>query len=183
MDYYIDIQLKPDAEFRINVLLNKVVTKFHKALFEMNANDIGISFPNYKTLLGNKIRLHGSENRLQELNAANWLGGLSGYCAITDIQKIPDVVEYRTVSRKQQNMTNAKLKRLTKRGSITEQEAKQYRIKMYSQGLSEAYIELESASNGHKHRRYIAIGDLQGQPVDGVFDHFGLSKTATIPWF
>ena len=183
MDYYIDIQLKPDAEFRINVLLNKVVTKFHKVLFEMEADDIGISFPNYKVLFGNKIRIHGSEDRLKQLNAKNWLGGLSGYCSIIDIQKIPDVVEYRTVFRKQQNMTNAKLKRLIKRGSISEQEAKHYKIKMYSQGLSEAYLELESASNGHKHRRYISLGEISSSPVEGTFDHFGLSKTATIPWF
>lgn len=183
MDYYIDIQLKPDAEFRINVLLNKVVTKFHKALFDMKSDDIGISFPNYKVLLGNTIRIHGSKSRLEQFNNKNWLGGLAGYCSITDIQKIPEGVEYRTVSRKQQNMTNAKLKRLIKRGSITEQEAKQYRIKMYSQGLSEAYLELESASNGNKHRRYIAFGEIQSQPIKGSFDHFGLSKTATIPWF
>ena len=183
MDYYIDIQLKPDKELRINVLLNKIVTKFHKALFEMEANDIGISFPNYKVLLGNKIRLHSSKGKLQQLNAADWLGGLAGYCSMSEIQKIPDNVGYRTVSRKQQNMTSAKLKRLIKRGSISEQEAKKYKVKMYSQGLSEAYLELESASNGHKHRRYISLGEISSSPVQGTFDYFGLSKTATIPWF
>lgn len=183
MDYYIDIQLKPDAEMRINVLLNKVVTEFHKALFEMNADDIGVSFPNYKVLLGNKLRIHSAEVRLKELDSKNWLGGLSGYCVVTDIQKIPDSVEYRTVSRKQQNMTNAKLRRLIRRGSITEHEVKQYRVKMFSQGLSEAYLELESASNGHKHRRYITFGEIQECSTDGKFDHFGLSKIATIPWF
>jgi CRISPR-associated endonuclease Csy4 len=183
MDHYIEIQLMPDAEMRNNVLMNKVFTKFHKALFEMQACDIGVSFPNYKILLGNKLRIHGSKNRLEELQAKDWLGGLIGYCNLTDIQKIPDSVQYRTVSRKQQNMTNSKLNRLIKRGNISEQEAKQYRVKMYSGGLSEAYLELESTSNGHKHRRYIVEGELTDMLTEGEFDSFGLSKTATIPWF
>lgn len=183
MNYYIDIEFKPDAEFQVNVLLNKVYTKFHKVLFDIQAKDIGVSFPNYKVLLGNKLRIHGSEERLNLFNEAEWLGGLVGYCQISKIQTIPTGIQFRTVSRKQQNMTNAKLNRLLKRGSITQDEAKQYRVKMYSQGLSEGYLELESVSNGQKHRRYIVMGELQKQPIVGEFDYFGLSKTATIPWF
>ncbi|MGR3178513.1 MAG: type I-F CRISPR-associated endoribonuclease Cas6/Csy4, partial [Candidatus Anammoxibacter sp.] len=99
MDYYIDIQLKPDAEMRENVLLNKVYTKFHKALFSLKATDIGVSFPNYKIKLGNLIRVHGSETRLKELQSANWLGGLSGYCEVTEVQSIPAGLRYRNVSR------------------------------------------------------------------------------------
>jgi len=183
MNYYIDIELKPDAEFRVNMLLNQVYTKFHKFLFEKQANDIGISFPRYKVLLGNKIRLHGTKEKLNLFKQTDWLGALSSYCQISEINTIPTDAKFRTVSRKQQNMTNAKLNRLLKRGSITQDEAKQYRIKMYSQGLSEGYLELESASNGQKHRRYIVLGELQTHPTPGEFDTFGLSKTATIPWF
>jgi CRISPR-associated endonuclease Csy4 len=183
MDHYIEIQLKPDAEMRINVLMNKVFTKLHKALFEMKACDIGVSFPNYKILLGNKLRIHSSQDRLEEFQSKDWLGGLIGYCDVTNIQNIPNSVQYRTVSRKQQNMSNSKLNRLITRGSISEEEAKQYRVKMYSGGLTEAYLELESASNGRKHRRYIAQGELMDNLVEGEFDSFGLSKTATVPWF
>ncbi|EKD42112.1 MAG: CRISPR-associated Csy4 family protein, partial [uncultured bacterium] len=38
-------------------------------------------------------------------------------------------------------------------------------------------------SNGQRHRRYIVLGELQDQPVEGEFDQFGLSKTSTVPWF
>ena len=183
MDHYIDVQIKPDAEMRKNVLLNKVYTKLHKALYSLKSTDIGVSFPKYKVLLGNIIRLHGNKNALQALQDTNWLGGLSGYCEITAIQAVPDNAQYRTISRKQANMTAAKLRRLIKRGSISAEEAKQYKAKMFTKGLDNPYLELESSSNGHKHRRYIEFGELLDEPIYGDFDYFGLSKIATVPWF
>jgi len=54
---------------------------------------------------------------------------------------------------------------------------------MFTQGLDNPYLELESGSNGHKHRRYIQFGELLDAPVKGEFDQFGLSKVATVPWF
>lgn len=97
---------------------------------------------------------------------------------------LPDTVKgFRTVSRKQANMSLAKLRRLEKRGSITEAESKAYKARMYTQGLDNPFIELESGSNGNKHRRFIEFGALSSLPVAGKFDHFGLSRTATIPWF
>ncbi len=183
MDHYIDIQIKPDAEMRENVLLNKVYTKFHKALFFLKSTDIGISFPRYKVLLGNIVRIHGTESRLLELQNTNWLGGLSGYCKMAKIQAIPNDVSYRTISRKQANMTMAKLRRLLKRGSISVQEAKKYKAKMHTQSLDNPFFELNSTSNGNTHRRYIEFGEFQNFPAMGKFDFFGLSKQATVPWF
>jgi len=50
-------------------------------------------------------------------------------------------------------------------------------------GIDNPYLELESASNDNKHRRYISFGELSDTPISGEFDTFGLSKTATVPWF
>ena len=47
MKHFIEIKIKPDAEMRENVLLNKVYTKFHKRLFDLKSSEIGISFPEY----------------------------------------------------------------------------------------------------------------------------------------
>jgi CRISPR-associated endonuclease Csy4 len=80
-------------------------------------------------------------------------------------------------------MSQAKLNRLLKRGSINEQDAKQYKARMFTKGLDNPYLELTSGTNGHKHRRYIEFGELLTQPISGKFDQFGLSKTATVPWF
>jgi len=184
MDHYIDVTIKPDAEMRENVLLNKVYTKLHKALCTLQATDLGVSFPKYTVKLGKVLRIHGTSKRLMELQDLNWLGGLVGYCGKLFIQAIPeDGVSSRTVSRKQANMTMAKLRRLIRRGSIPESEIKKYKAKMFSQGIDNPYLELKSGSSGHKHRRYLSFGQLNGRLKNGHFDQFGFSKDATIPWF
>ena len=183
MNHYIDILIKPDDEMHENVLLNKVYSKFHKVLITLKSTEIGLSFPCYKVMLGGVIRIHGTEAKLTELQSTDWLGGLKGYCAASSIQAIPVNVVYRNISRKQANMTEAKLRRLIKRGSITQDEVKGYKAKMFQQGIDNPYLELESTSNGHRHRRYIQFGELSEQATKGEFDQFGLSKKATIPWF
>jgi len=183
MDHYIDIRIQPDAEMRENVLLNLVFTKFHKALCDLGATDIGVSFPEYHLKLGKVLRIHGTEARLKTLQEKQWLGGLVGYCQVSDIQPVPENTRYRTVSRVQTTMSPAKYRRLLARGSITEEQKKQYKAKMFQQGLDNPYLELTSGSSGQKYRRYIAFGDIVSTTQTGSFDQFGLSKTATVPWF
>jgi len=183
MDHYIDITLLPDPEFKATVLMNAVYSKLHKTLCEKNTSDIGVSFPTHKKTLGNVLRIHSSEQKLSALKQQEWLGGMKGYCEVSDISPVPEKVKHQTVGRKQSNMSEAKLKRLIKRGSISQDEAGQYRLKMSTKALDNPFLELVSASNGHKHRRYIQFGELREQATDGEFDSFGLSKTATVPWF
>lgn len=183
MDYFVDITTKPDAEMRENILLNKVYTKLHKALSTLQSGNLGVSFPCYKVKLGGVVRIHGSQGSLRDLQNMAWLGGLVGYCDVSDITPVPAQKKFRTLSRKQSNMTESKLRRLIKRDSISPEEVKKYKAKMFAQGLDNPYLELESGSNGHKHRRYIQFGELLDDQVKGEFDQFGLSKTATVPWF
>jgi CRISPR-associated endonuclease Csy4 len=184
MNHYIDIKILPDAEINANFLLNKVYTKLHKVLFDIKSDAIGVSFPEYRRTLGQVLRLYGTQQALDQLQAQDWLARLADYCKVSAICEVPaNIQAYRTVFRIQTTMSQSKLKRLLKRGSITEEEAKGYKAKLFTKGLDNAYVELESASNGHKHRRYIAFGALQSTPTAGVFDTFGLSKTATVPWF
>jgi CRISPR-associated endonuclease Csy4 len=183
MNWYLDIKLLADEDIPIYFIRNKTYTKLHKALFTMKATDIGVSFPKYHLKLGNVVRVHGSRDRLMALQAMNWLGGLIGYCDVSDIKPVPEQVKFRTVSRKQSNMTESKSRRLIKRGTLSQEEVKGYKAKMFAQGLDNPYLEMESGSNGHKHRRYIQFGELLDTPVSGKFDQFGLSKDATVPWF
>jgi CRISPR-associated endonuclease Csy4 len=183
MTHYIDITINPNKEIRENVLLNQVYTAFHKRLYDLKSNNIGVSFPNYRLKLGKLFRIHGSKESLEKLQAKEWLGKYVENCKVSSLESIPLKVEYRTVSRIQQNMTEAKLRRLIKRGNIPEEDIKKYRIKMFQGGLDNPYVELRSMSNGQMHRRFIAFGELQDVEVKGEFDLFGLSKISTIPWF
>lgn len=183
MNYCLDIHILPDPEFKETVLMNAIYTKLHKALCDLKSTSVAVSFPRYEVTLGDLLRIHGDELALNNLQNLNWIGGMSGYCQVSDIKPVPEGVKFRTVSRKQTTMSGAKLRRLQNRGSITEEEIKAYKAKMSSKGLDNPYIELASGSNGHKHRRYIEFGELLDHPVLGEFDQFGLSKTATVPWF
>jgi CRISPR-associated endonuclease Csy4 len=204
MTHYINIRIKPDAEFRENVLLNKTFTKLHKTLHDLKQTRIGVSFPEptkgqksggvyFLSGLGKVIRLHGSQPDLQALQDTNWLGGLSGYCDVSGILPVPETVEgYRTVSRIQPTMTEAKLKKRIEyqkaNGDLKTDEdvkayIKQYKAKMFASSLDNPYLELQSSSTGENYRIFIQFGELQSQPVAGEFNRFGLSKTATIPWF
>ena len=183
MEHFIEIKIKPDAEMRENLLLNKVYTKFHKRLIDLKSSKIGISFPEYSLKLGATIRVHGNEKHLQDFQSDNWLGGLKGYCDILEIRTIPDQVKHRTISRKQANMTSAKLRRLIKRGNIKQNDIKKYKAEMFKRGIDNPFFELESSSNGNLHRRYIQFGEFKNVSTAGKFDCFGLSKNATVPWF
>ena len=183
MTHYIDIRLIPTKEIRENVLLNQLYSAFHKRLYDLKSNRIGVSFPEYRLKLGRVFRIHGSKEDLERLQAKEWIGKYKTFCKLSPITEVPNDVKHRTVSRVQQNMTEAKLRRLIKRGSISEEDIKKYRIKMYQGGLDNPYVELVSMSNGQRHRRFIAFGEFQEKETKGEFDLFGLSKQATIPWF
>jgi len=183
MTHYIDIRLNPKKEIRENVLLNQLYTAFHKCLYDLKSNTIAVSFPEYRLKLGRLFRIHGSEEALEKLQSKEWLGKQAEHCKVSIIKVVPDEVKHRTISRVQQNMTEAKLRRLIKRGTIPQEDIKKYRIKMFQGGLDNPYVELISMSNGQLHRRFIEFGELQENETKGEFDLFGLSKVSTIPWF
>lgn len=183
MDAYIDVRLYPDAEIREAELSSKVLTKFHKGLVSIKSDQIGISFPEANLKLGRLFRLHGTENQLFELQSLNWLGPLSGYCQISSIRPVPVGARYRVISEKRSNMSTSKLKRLIARGSIDKEGEKRYKVKMLSQSFDNPYLDLLSSSTGQVYRKFFEFGKVCENPTGGVFDTFGLSKTATIPWF
>lgn len=183
MDAYIDIRLMPDAEIREAELSSKVFIKFHKALVKLQSNKIGISFPEANIKLGRLFRLHGEMSVLHDLQGLNWLGPLAGYCKITTVTNVPDQVQYRIISVKRSNLSKAKLMRLIARGSIDKDGEKRYKVKMLSQGFDNPYLDLSSSSTGQVYRKFFEFSDIQADPVDGEFDSYGLSRTATVPWF
>ncbi len=193
MSHYQDIQVQPDKEFDLPFLRNKIYTKLHKAIHDLKATDIGVGFPQAKNKLGAVIRIHSNQGRLQTLQRLNWLGGLSGYCQLSEILPVPDTVKgHQTIPRIRQNMSIAKLQKkiayqklkgyLKTADDITAYE-KQYKAKMFKTGLTNPYLELQSTSTGNKYRLYLKFGSVQQVAISGEFNRFGLSKTATIPIF
>ena len=188
MDYYIDIELFAKKELRENILLNQLYTEFHKRLFDLNLSTIGVSFPKFYKKLGDVFRIHGDKKDLELLQSQEWIIKYEKNYHVSKIMPIPKGTRYRNISRIQQNMSQSKLRRLIKRaeegkGGIDKKDIKKYKIKMLQGGLDNPFVELISESSGERHRRFIEFGEIKTSPTKGSFDTFGLSKTATVPWF
>ena len=183
MNHYFNITLLSDPEMPSTVLMNAICAKLHKVLFDLRSDSIGVSFPKYDVTLGNVLRIHGNEADLQKLHGTHWLGGMNGYCKFGEISTVPTNIKHRKISRQQINMSQSKFKRLLIRGSITDEKVRIYNNKMFTEKrLDMPYLDLVS-SKGPRYRRYIVLGELLDKPIIGKFDQFGLSKTATVPWF
>lgn len=183
MDYYQDITVLPDPEFNESVLLNAVYAKLHRAICQFAPSKIGVSFPAVGKTLGNTIRLHGAEASLKLLDTQKWRQGLQDYTFATELLPVPANAKFRTVKRVQAKSVHNKRKRSVAKGWLTEVQAQEKIPDNQFKVLKLPYAQLKSLSNGNIMRVYIQHGELQECPAEGEFNSYGLSPTATIPWF
>lgn len=183
MDYYLQITVLPDPEFKATTLMGALFAKLHRALVNQSQGEIGISFPKAEVTPGEVLRLHGSESSLNNLMDQNWLKGLRDYTAVSEICPIPDQVHYVQVRRKRPKLTAARLRRAVKRGSMTEEKAEQLLEKGNKEQISNPYFRLQSQSTSQNFPLFIEQSLPQDTAIKGSFNAYGLSQTATIPWF
>ena len=187
MKHYIEIRLQPDTEFSPHLLMNALFAKLHRGLVEWGGNRIGVSFPEHdekKPTLGNRLRLHGSEQSLSELMKHNWLNGMSSHIHVTGIQPIPAPEGYRRVRRVQAKSSPERLRRrYMRRHSVDGECARQAIPDTARKTLALPYVTIGSQSTGQRFRLFIEQGSIGDQPAEGRFNHYGLSVDATIPWF
>ena len=199
MNYYFDIIMQADEDIPIFHIRNKAYDKLHKAMYDLNSKNIGISFPNKhgekdKNLkLGDTIRLHGGKESLEKLQNLNYLSSLSDYCKTSKILPIPSEIKgHQVISRIRQTMNESKLRKRVayqkEKGILkTEDEAKayikQYKDTMFKQSLREPYLEIPSTSTKNRYRIYLKFKELQDKENIGEFNQFGISKESTVPVF
>ena len=185
MDFYIEIKLLPDPEFKETVLMNILFSKLHLALTEKGNGEIGISFPFFEKTLGDTIRLHGSQDALKRIQTINWLQGLQDYINVSDSLRVPARCEFRVVKRIQSKSSKERLyRRSLKKGWITPEEVEKKIKKQKEQYLKHPYIQIKSLSTGQSFPLFINHGEILESSMEGKFSAYGLSITnATIPWF
>ena len=184
MDHYLDIRLQPEEpEVSESFLLNALFAKLHLRLGQLASGAIGISFPLHSRRLGPLVRLHGTSSDLASLMAEDWLQGLKGYCDCSDATTVPADAGYRTVRRVQAKSVHNKRQRSVRKGWLSEAEAVERITDNQQRELKLPFVQLKSRSSGQVMRIYIEHGPLQATPVAGTFSAYGLSATATIPWF
>ena len=190
MNHYIDIHLRPDPDFPAQVLLNALYAKLHKALVQLGTHSVGVSFPKHSNKhLGDVLRLHGSSSDLTSLQALSWLGAMREMVQTSPIAAVPVTAKHRNVRRVQvqsspERVKRRLVKRLMQREGIGEDQA-QARIEVpQASKLNDPFITLISSSTKGQHfRLFIRHDPVQAQAQAGHFNAYGLSSSATVPWF
>lgn len=189
MDHYLDIKLLPDPEFPPTELMNALFAKFHRALVELKSTGIGVSFPGIGKdpkcrSLGDCLRLHGTLVDLHRLMESSWLTGMRDHTTLNGPTKIPANASHWRIRRVQTDSNPERLRRrLMKRKGLGEEEARQTIPKDSGKRLDLPYVTLKSKSTGQVFRLFIDQQASAKQKVEGLFNYYGLSRTATVPWF
>lgn len=187
MNQYIEIRLLPDPEFTPIVLMNALFAKLHRALVKLNSNAIGLSFPSVQqeqSATGNRLRLHGKADDLQHLMDQNWLTGMHDHIATNGPNPVPENAHYRIVRRVQTKSNPERLRRrLMKRKGVTQEEARRAIPDSAAKYAKLPFVSIKSGSTGQEFRLFIDHLPITNHPVSGKFNSYGLSPTATVPWF
>ncbi len=187
MDAYIEIHVLPDPEFPGNLLMNALFAKLHRALVAYGQGDVGLSFPEGDQPgkgLGNRLRLHGTAAALESLMSQDWLRGMRDHTRVLPLASVPAGAQYRAVRRVQADASpERERRRLMRRQGLDEAQALARIPDRPVELLKLPYVSLHSQSTGQQFRLFIEHLSLQSTPVAGQFGSYGLSTTATIPWF
>lgn len=185
--HYLDIRVRPDADFVSAHLMGALFSKLHRRLVEMHTETLGVSFPRHKIKprdIGDVLRLHADEAGLKTAMESAWLGGMSEYVAISAIKPVPPQVKHRTVSRRQFKTNAARLRRRRmRRHNESEAEAIDRIPESVEQRVPLPFVHVRSASTGQRFSLFIKHGSEQDEAVAGAFNTYGLSGIATVPWF
>lgn len=186
MTYYLDLTLRPDPEIAPHQLMAALFSKLHLALVQIDSKAIGVSFPEYAekpASLGRRLRLCGPESELHKLVASPWLGGLQDHIQSSAVAAIPPHAGFRRFIRVQAKSSPERLRRRQmKRHGLTVEEARSRVPDSCTESLTLPYLVLRSASTGQSFRLFLRRAEVS-KAVDGTFNSYGLSATATVPWF
>lgn len=185
--HFIDIRLLPDPEFGAPLLLAALYAKLHRALVELRTHDIGVSFPEYRLRprgLGEILRLHGGEAGLQGLMTSTWMHGMRDHTVVSEIMVVPADAEQRLLQRRQfkTSVERMRRRRMRRKGESMEEASMAIPVEVERQP-DLPFVKLRSQSTGQTFCIFLELGDAQGEPKNGTFNSYGLSETATIPWF
>jgi len=187
MDHYVDLRLLPDPEFSPPLLMNALFARLHRGLVEHRGQDIGVSFPDARDdrpWLGQRLRLHGGEASLRRLLELGWHERLRDHVALGGLDRAPAGARYRVVRRVQAKSSPERLRRrLMARHGVTADEAAARIPDEAARTLTLPFVSLTSQTTGQPFRLFIQQRPVQDTPVVGSFSLYGLSTTATVPWF
>lgn len=186
--HYFELRAIPQIEIAEVQVINQVMQKLHQVLVNFQGN-IGISFPcyNVRRTLGGIIRIFGTETQLQEFKSTlQQQAAIADYVLILPITAIPaEVKGYLRLIRvnpKGQSALRRAEKRLTAQGKWSSDVQQKMIEKWGSVNLTYPHLHFYSQSTEQRFILWIKQ-EKSSTAVEGVFNSYGLSKTATVPDF
>ena len=197
MKYYLDISLLPDAEANLGFLWQKVYQQIHLALVENkiaeNQSAVAVSFPKYgdkEFPLGDKIRLLANkQEQLKQLNIEKWLSRLTDYTHLKLIKEVPLTVnQFACFKRKQfkSNLIKEAKRRAKYKGEsldVALEHFKYYQAESSLPFINMTSLSMERDISLNRNFKLFIEREILEVQVQGIFNCYGLSKGATIPWF
>lgn len=208
MNFYQDLTLIDNSEVNLGYIWQKVYQQVHIALVEngysnpdtaFKSSKIAVSFPAYADEgfpLGNKLRVLAPElELLNRLDIESWLSRLRDYVHISPIKDVPRSVKFICFRQKRvkgekrlEHSLHKKAAHISERfGEDLESTLKELKKRYTFHKEELPYIHVESQTNktdGRNSRFKLFIEKVElKEPQYGTFDCYGLSKTATVPWF
>ena len=189
MDHYVDIRVLPDPDFAPTLLMNALFAKLHRALVDLRSQRIGISFPDLRMGpkgrgVGERLRLHGAVTDLDHLMGTAWLTGMHDHLATEAPTRVPEFTVHCAVRRIQtKSNPERQRRRIARRKGISLKDAVRLIPSDVGRRLDLPFVTVKSQSTGQTFRLFIEQHPNISQPVSGDFNQYGLSTTATVPWF
>ncbi len=187
LTHYIDIHLRPDPEFPANQLLPALYAKLHRALVQLQNESLAVTFPGYSNKplgMGGTLRIVGDTDRLAQLIALPWLTGMADHVQVSSSAVVPTTAVHRRFSRVQAKSSPERLRRRQmKRHGISAEQARERVPDSAAETLKLPFLPARSASTGQAFLLFLRLGPPAPTPTAGTFNAYGLSATATVPWF
>lgn len=187
LTHYLDIHLRTDPDFPANQLLAALYAKLHRALVQLRSEDLAVNFPGYSHKpfgLGQTLRVLGNAERLGQVMALPWLSGIADHVYVTAIAAVPASAAHRQLTRVQAKSNPERLRRRQmRRHGLTADQAMDRIPDSASERLNLPFLPVRSASTSQTFLLFLRLGQPCSAPLAGTFNAYGLSTTATTPWF
>lgn len=188
MDSYFEIKAIPDPELLQSAVIGQLMQAVHSYL-PRHEGRIGISFPAYgqARTLGGILRLHGEHGDLAQLHLSlQNTPSVSSYGLITDVKPVPNKLRGNIRFKRRHTKGYSHFKRLEQRnhakGNWTPEHQAAVAAK-YSESIKCPHVALRSHSTGQGKFLLFIEREMLPAKIEGIFNNYGLSKTATVPWF
>lgn len=197
MNYYQELTIINNPELSLYELWSKLYMQLHLAFVEQkDANEqvpYGVSFPEYvnkeedgrNTIsLGTKLRIFANNvDEFQALNLDKWLDRLTDYVHIKKPKPVVNVKYFLSVNRYRPKGSVEKLARRQAKHNGISITAATDKLGSYTQKLiTYPFIKINSLHDKKSFSLCINQQKVNNSCI-GKFNTYGLSKTATVPWF